>query len=217
MLRKPVALLLLLTGLAMFGCATADRTFLLDLSYAPQNTSATRDASLPVIALNRLGDSRSVQDKTMIGDGINPASRKDSFYLHGERIEILLTNALEDNLRAAGFEVKRIFGWDRNPATVNPAWGDVVMGGELLDLWLETDNSLLRYNAKARAKIRLSVVNAATRDILFSSIVEKTAERSGGLMRKEDLESLLSDVYSGVTEQIAQDANLKEKLKGLGR
>lgn len=214
MLRKPAALLLLLTGLTMFGCASAERTFLLDLSYAPQNTSAARDASLPVIALNRLSDSRTLQDKTQIGDGVNPAAKKDTFYLHGERIEILLTNALEDSLRQAGFEVKRIFGWDRNPATVNPAWGDVVMGGELLDLWLETDNSAFHYNAKARTKIRVSMVHAATRDVLFSSIVEKSAERSGGLMRKEDLENLLTDVYTGVVGQLTQDETLKEKLKG---
>lgn len=215
MLRKLSVLLLMCAGLTLFGCASADRTFLLDLSFAPQNTSAPKDASLPVIALNRLSDSRSLQDKTLIGDGVNPAAKRDSFYLHGERPEVLLTDALEDHLRAAGFEVKRIFGWDRNPATVNPAWGDVIMGGELLDFWLETDNSAFHYNAKARTKIRVSMVNAATRDVLFSSIVEKTAERSGGLMKKEDLEDLLSDVYSGVVEQVIQDQTVKERLRGI--
>lgn len=217
MFRKPVTLLLMVACIYLSGCATADRAFLLDLSYAPKAGTAEKGIGVPVVALNRLSDSRSLQDKTLIGDGVNPAARKDSFYLHGERLEILVTDALEDRLRQTGFEVKRIFGWDRKPGSVDPAWGNIVMGGEILDFWLDTDASAFRYTAKARAKLRITAVNASTREVITSSIVEKTTERSGGLMRKELLEEMMTDIYTGLVAQILEDEAIRGKLKETGK
>ncbi|MDH4099168.1 MAG: hypothetical protein OEV28_01170 [Nitrospirota bacterium] len=217
MLRKPVTLLLVLGCLYLSGCATAERSFLLDLSYTPRTDTAEKGIDVPVVALNRLSDSRAVQDKTQIGDGINSAAKKDSFYLHGERIEILLTDALEDRLRETGFGVKRIFGWDRKPETADPAWGDITMGGEILDFWLDTDSSAFRYTAKARAKLRITAVNASTREVITSTIVEKSTEQSGGFMKKELLENLMTDIYTGLVSQILDDEGLRGKLKDLGK
>ena len=217
MFRKPVTLLLMAACLYLSGCATADRSFLLDLSYTPKTTTAEKGVAVPVIALNRLSDARSVQDKTLIGDGVNPAAHKDSFFLHGERLEILVTNALDDRLRQAGFNVKRIYGWDRKPETVDPAWGNIVMGGEILDFWLDTDASAFHFTAKAKAKLRITAVNAATKEVITSSIVEKTAERTGGIMTKELLEDMMTDLYTGLVSQILEDETIKAKLKGVGK
>lgn len=213
MIRKYTGFFLLLAALALSGCASADRSFLLDLAYRPTAVKTKAEGSPTTIAINRLADSRQVSDKTLIGDGINPAAKKDSFYIHGERVEVVVTDALEDHFKAAGFQVKRIVGWDRDPATADPAWGDVIVGGEVLDLWLSTDSSLVSYNATARTKIKLVMIDARTRQPLTSTIIERSSDRKGSLLKKEDMEELLNDVFSGVVSQVLDDNSLREKLR----
>ncbi len=223
MTRVPVARTLrpglagLLAGLLAAGCAGL-KTHRLDLRYTPGQPAAVEAAAgpLPVVGLAPTRDARGLADPAAIGRRVTNDGTVEPMVPDRERPEAIITEALRSTLAAAGYTVRPLPAWDLRAESLDPSWGDAVLGAELLEFWTEArSRDLMRTRLASRARVRLVLADPKARRIVWTNAVESAVQDEVNFFETKDASAAASEVLTAAIRSLAASAELRDRLQAL--
>ena len=109
-----------------------------------------------------------------------------------------------------GFQWKKVEKWNLSPETINEDWGDIVVGGEILELWNDVTSKFMNNNHKVKAKLKIVVANAKEKRILWSDTATTSLELKEPLFHEASVEKIINEAASSCIENIFEDKAFKE-------
>jgi uncharacterized lipoprotein YajG len=194
----------------VFVAACAEKgPVLLSLSYqAPAEKAGT--ASTITVGVSPLRDGRGVPPSTL-GKRTIPSGMQNDLIVNGTVAETA-TAILKDAFTARGIAVKDIASWDLTAEGMNAAGADLILGGEIKTLWLESKPSSMMTQLKASVQIRITVGDRLEKKILRTIDVNSKLDQEI-LYSRERLEAALAEALSSAMDQIFQDDEVKKRLQ----
>jgi len=122
------------------------------------------------------------------------------------------TAILKEAFTARGIAVKDIANWDLTADGMNDAGADLMLGGEIKTLWLESKPSSMLTQLKASVQIRITVGSRLEKKILRTIDVNSKLDQEV-LYSQERLESALDEALSSAVNQIFQDDEVKKRIQ----
>lgn len=202
-----------LTGAAilvlLFIAACAEKgPVLLAVGYqAPADKAGT--ASTVSVGVSPFRDGRG-EPASVLGKRTIPSGMQSDFVVQGT-VADTATKILKQACIARGIPVKDIGGWDLTAEGMNGAGADILLGGEIKTLWLESRATSMHTYLKASVQIRITVGDRRENKIIRVIDVNSKLDQEI-LYSRERLEAALSETLSSAMDQIFQDEELKKRL-----
>jgi uncharacterized lipoprotein YajG len=199
---------LIVTVLFLAGCAEKGPV-LLAISYqAPAEKAGT--ASKIAVGVCPLRDGRG-EPPSILGKRTIPSGMQNDLIVHGTVAETA-TAILKDAFTARGIAVQDIASWDLTAEGMNDARADLILGGEIKTLWLESKPSSMLTQLKASVQIKITVGDRLEKKILRTIDVNSKLDQEI-LYSRERLEAALTEALSSAMDQIFQDDEVKKRLQ----
>ena len=205
-----------LAALALAGCASGP-PYRLDLRYDPRDPGTqVPGAGAVVVGLAPARDARGLSDSAAIGRRITMQNEVEPIMPAGPRAEAVVTEALRLRLSASGFPVRPVPAWDLRPETLDPAWGNAVIGTEVLEFWTEARSEALRPTRIAsRARIRLVIGDPQGKRIVWTNTVESASEQEVARFTPRAAEGNANEALGGAIRSLVESADLRDRLTAL--
>jgi uncharacterized lipoprotein YajG len=200
-----LALLLLLS---LAGCAEKGPVLLTIGYQAPAEKAAS--ASTISVGISPLRDERG-EPPSVLGKRKIPSGMQSDYVVKGTVAETA-TAILKEAFTARGIAVKDIANWDLTADGMNDAGADLLLGGEIKTLWLESKPSSMLTQLKASVQIRITVGSRLEKKILRTIDVNSKLDQEV-LYSQERLESALDEALSSAVNQIFQDDEVKKRIQ----
>ncbi len=200
-----LALLLLLI---LAGCAEKGPVLLTIGYQAPSEKAAT--ASTISVGISPLRDERG-EPPSVLGKRKIPSGMQSDYVVKGT-VADTATAILKEAFTARGIAVKDIANWDLTADGMNDAGADLLLGGEIKTLWLESKPSSMLTQLKASVQIRITVGSRLEKKILRTINVSSKLDQEV-LYSQERLESALDEALSSAVNQIFQDDEVKKRIQ----
>ena len=100
--------------------------------------------------------------------------------------------------------------WNLSPDAIKEDWGDIVVGGEILELWNDVTSKVMNNNHKVKAKLKIVVANAKEKRILWTDTATTSLEMKEPLFHEESAEKIINEAASSCIENIFEDKAFKE-------
>jgi uncharacterized lipoprotein YajG len=200
-----LALLLLLI---LAGCAEKGPVLLTIGYQAPAEKAAT--ASTISVGISPLRDERG-EPPSVLGKRTIPSGMQSDYVVKGSVAETA-TAILKEAFTTRGIAVKDIANWDLTADGMNDSGADLLLGGEIKTLWLETKPSSMLTQLKASVQIKITVGNRLEKKILRTIDVNSKLDQEV-LYSQERLESALAEALSSAVNQIFQDDEVKKRIQ----
>lgn len=215
------AVLVLAAGLLLAGCGGL-RTHRLDLRYAGApdlpagSPAADAPAGLTVVAVAPTRDARKLSDPVVIGRRVTSRDEVEPMVPAGERPEAIVTEALRRRLSQAGYAVRPLPAWDLEAETLDPGWGDAVIGAEVLEFWTEARSRPLKTTQIAsRARVRLVLADPKARRVVWTNAVESAVQAEVNFFETSDAEGTANEVLAAAIRSLVESRELAERLRAL--
>ncbi len=212
------AALVLAAGLLLPGCAGL-RTHRLDLRYTPGPTADARAAAPAapmVVALAPARDARGLTDPVVIGRRVTGRDEVEPMVPAEGRPEAIVTEAIRSRLARDGYTVRPLAAWDLKVESLDPAWGDAVVGAEVLEFWTEARSRPLQTTQIAsRARVRLVLADPKARRIVWTNAVESAVQAEVNLFETSDAASTANEVLTAAIRSLVERPDLAERLRAL--
>jgi uncharacterized lipoprotein YajG len=194
----------------LFVTACAEKgPVLLTIEYqAPAEKAAT--ASAISVGISPLRDERGAPP-SVLGKRTIPSGMKSDYVVNGT-VADTATAILKEAFTARGIAVKDIANWDLTAEGMNGAGADLLIGGEIKTLWLESKPSSMLTHLKASVQIKLTVGSRPEKKILRTIDVNSKLDQEI-LYSQERLESALAEAMSSAVDQIFQDDEVKKRIQ----
>jgi len=148
---------------------------------------------------------------SVLGKRTIPSGMQNDFVVRGTVAETA-TAILKKAFAARGVAVKDIAGWDLTAEGMNAAGADILLGGEIKTLWLESKPSAMQTQMKASVQIKITIGDRLEKKIVRTIDVNSKLDQEI-LYSQERLEEALSEALSSAVDQIFQDDELKKRLR----
>jgi uncharacterized lipoprotein YajG len=135
-----------------------------------------------------------------------------SDYIVNGTVADTATAILKEAFIARGIAVKDVANWDLTAEGMNDAGADLLLGGEIKTLWLESKPSSMLTQLKASVQIKLTVGSRLEKKILRTIDVNSKLDQEI-LYSQERLESALAEALSSAVNQIFQDDEVKKRIQ----
>jgi uncharacterized lipoprotein YajG len=193
----------------LFVAACAEKgPVLLTIGYqAPAEQAGA--ASTISVGVSPLRDERG-EPPSVLGKRTIPSGMQNDFVVHGTVAETA-TAFLKDAFTARGIAVQDIASWDLTAEGMNAAGTDLLLGGEIKTLWLESKPSSMQTHLKASVQIKITIGDPIDKKIIRTIDVNSTVDQEI-LYSQERLEAALAEALSSAVDQIFQDAEVKKRL-----
>jgi uncharacterized lipoprotein YajG len=189
------------------GCAEKG-PILLDVRYqAPEGMVSGKPKV--VVGVSPFKDDRGKQS-SVLGKRTIAANIEDDFMIKDSVAE-LATARLKDALKARGFIVKDL-SWDRTEQGIKSDGADILLGGEIKTLGVDTASKPFKTAFKAVVQMRILVADTAAKKIIKTFEVSSKLELEDFYSR-EKVENMLSEALSAALDQIFKDEELKKKMQ----
>jgi VanZ family protein len=212
------ALLVLAAGLLLAGCGGL-RTHRLDLRYTPApglSAGYPAPAAPMVVALAPTRDARGLTDPVVIGRRVTSRDEVEPMVPAGERTEAIVTEAIRRRLAMDGYTVRPLPAWDLRAESLDPSWGDAVVGAEVLEFWTEARSRHLKTTQIAsRGRVRLVLADPRARRIVWMNTVESVVQAEVNLFETSDATSAASEVLTAAIRSLLEGRDLTERLRAL--
>ena len=194
----------------LFVAACAEKgPVILTIGYqAPAEKAGT--SSTVSVGISPLRDERG-ESPTVLGKRTIPSGMKSDYVVNGTVAETA-TAILKEAFTSRGIAVKDIANWDLTAEGMSDAGPDLLLGGEIKTLWLESKPSSMLTQLKASVQIRITVGSRLEKRILRTIDVNSKLDQEI-LYSQERLETALSEALSSAVDQIFQDDALKKRLQ----
>jgi len=147
---------------------------------------------------------------SVLGKRTIPSGMQNDFVVRGT-VADTATAIMKKAFAARGIAVKDIAGWDLTAEGMNAAGADLLIGGEIKTLWLESKPSSMQTSLKASVQIRITIGDRLEKKIMRTVNVNSKIDQEI-LYSQERLEAVLSEALSSAMDQIFQDDELKKRL-----
>ena len=208
MIKKNIILLFSL--LLLFPSLLFAETFSLNLKYTPSVSLTAVLDNRSNIGFSGIIDSRQMENKSLVGERINYSGSKDYLAPTGISVEDAVSGMAAEYFKKKGFQWKKVEKWNLSPETINEDWGDIVVGGEILELWNDVTSKFMNNNHKVKAKLKIVVANAKEKRILWSDTATTSLELKEPLFHEASAEKIINEAASSCIENIFEDKAFKE-------
>jgi hypothetical protein len=206
--RMAAALAVVLAG----ACATS-LPHRLDLRYDANPADPVPGAPRLIVGLAPTHDARGLADPGAIGRRVTMDNQVEPMIPAGGRPEALVTEALRTRLTGAGYTVRQVAAWDLRPETLDPSWGDLVVGSELLDFWTEAKSESLRpTRIDSRARVRLVVGSPQEGRILWTNTVESASQQDVTRFTPSAAAANANEALGSTIRALVESPELRERL-----
>lgn len=147
---------------------------------------------------------------SVLGKRTIPSGMQNDFVVRGTVAETA-TAIMKKAFAARGVAVKDIGGWDLTADGMNAAGADLLIGGEIKTLWLESRPSSMQTQMKAAVQIKITIGDRLEKKIIRTINVNSKIDQEI-LYSQERLEAALSEALSSAVDQVFQDDELKKRL-----
>jgi uncharacterized lipoprotein YajG len=147
---------------------------------------------------------------SVLGKRTIPSGMQNDFVVRGT-VAATATAIMKKAFAARGVAVKDI-GWDLTAEGMNAAGADILLGGEIKTLWLESKPSSMQTHMKASVQIKMTIGDRLEKKIIRTIDVNSKIDQEI-LYSQERLEAALSEALSSAMDQIFQDDELKKRLR----
>jgi len=181
---------------------------LLAIGYqSPEKTTPT--ASSISIGVNPLKDGRGKPALFLGKKTLQDGSQND--FVVKDTASETATRALKEALVARGFTVQDVAGWDLTAEGMPPCENALLLGGEIITLWLESVSAPFKTSMQAVVQIRIIAGDCAEKKIIRSLTVSSRVDHDV-FYSPEKPAALLSEALTSAIDQIFKDAELKKRL-----
>ena len=208
MIKKNIILLFSL--LLLFPSLVFAETISLNLKYTPSASLTAVSDNKINIGFSGIIDSRQRENKSLVGERINYSGSKDYLAPAGISVEDAVAGMAAEYFKRKGFQWKKVEKWNLSPETIKEDWGDIVVGGEILDLWNDVTSKVMNNKHKVTAKIKIVVANTKEKRILWTDTATTSLELKEPLFHKESVEKIINEAASSCIENIFEDKAFKE-------
>ncbi len=208
-MRQRLYFLLILGMVAVVGCAQKGPV-LLDLRF-PSDASAVAAKPKPVVGVSPFKDDRG-KTTSVVGKKSIPSGLENDLVIQGHASD-LVTARLVDILSAKGITVRMVPAWDLTDAGIKAEGADILVGGEIKGLWVESVSRPFNTNIKASVQLRVSVADMAEKKIIRTINLNSRQERENVLFSLAQVEDMLADAVTAAVSQLLEDEEVKKKLK----
>jgi uncharacterized lipoprotein YajG len=195
--------------LAMLLAACAEKgPVLLTVGYeAPAGTGGI--ASKVSVGVSPFRDDRG-EPASLVGKRTITSGMQNDLVVQGTVAETA-TAILKEAFSARGIPVKDIAGWDLTAEGMNDTGVDLLFGGEIKTLWLESKAASMHTQLQASVQIKIIVGDRQEKKIIRTINVNSKLDQEI-LYSQERLEAALSEALSSAVDQIFQDDEVKKRL-----
>jgi uncharacterized lipoprotein YajG len=190
------------------GCAEKG-PILLNIGYQPAEGKAVTAKNV-VVGVSPFKDSRG-KDASVIGTRTIPSGMRNDLVVQGT-VSDVVTNALKAALKEHGLEVKDVPTWDLSAEGMEAAGAELLFGGEIKTMQLESKATSLKTNLTTSVQIKIVVGDIATKKIIRTLDVQSKIEQEI-LYSRDKLQSALSEALTSALDQIFQDDVLSKRLQ----
>ncbi|OGW48810.1 MAG: hypothetical protein A2Z50_06995 [Nitrospirae bacterium RBG_19FT_COMBO_42_15] len=208
MIKKNI--ILLISILFFFPSLTFAETISLNLKYTPSPSLAAGSDNKINIGFSGIIDSRQRENKFLVGERINYSGAKDFLAPAGISVEDAVAAMISEYFKKKGFQWKKVEKWNLSPDAIKEDWGDIVVGGEILELWNDVTSKVMNNNHKVKAKLKIVVANAKEKRILWTDTATTSLEMKEPLFHEESAEKIINEAASSCIENIFEDKAFKE-------
>jgi hypothetical protein len=200
-MKRAAIIVFLFLASSLVSCAST-LNYPIMLSYQPLK-QYEKTGGVPVtVAL--LSDQRKVADKRIIGKKEN---RTPFLSLLGEPAEAL-SKGFTSYLENRGYKVSSTNQvWDGSLQSLNPDWGNIVVGGTLDDIALNVTGNLVKTEYRYSLKFTLCFADAKTRELLHKEQFEVSSSYVTFPFSREKAEELMNTALSDAVERGLADIN----------
>lgn len=192
-------------------CAQKGPVLLSNISYQPpEGIKAT--SSKVVIGVSPLKDSREKSASVVGRRVIASTDIINDLVVQGTAAD-MVTERLKDALQARGFKVKDVAAWDMTAEGLKPEGVDLVIGGEVKSLWVESSSKPLDTTMKADVQLRVAAADVSEKKIIRTLNLASRLEQKDIAFSFDKVEAVLSEALSSAIDQIFSDEEMKKRLE----
>ncbi len=193
--------------LFLAGCAEKGPIFLTVGYQAPAEKAGT--VSTISVGVSPFRDDRG-EPASVLGKRTIPSGMQSDFVVQGTVAETA-TAIMKEAFTARGIAVRDTASWDLTTEGMNAAEADLLIGGEIKTLWLESKPSSMQTQLKASVQIKITIGDRLEKKIIRTINVNSKLDQDI-LYSQDRLEAALSETLSSAVDQIFQDEELKKRL-----
>ncbi|MBI5043580.1 MAG: hypothetical protein HZC10_07090 [Nitrospirae bacterium] len=208
MIKKNIVLFFSL--LLLFPSLIFAETISLNLKYTP-SPSLTGVSDYKInIGFSGIIDSRQRENKSLVGERINYSGSKDYFAPSGISVEDAVAGMVAEYFTKKGFQWKKAEKWNLSPDAIKEDWGDIIIGGEILELWNDVTSKFMNNKHKVKARLKIVVASAKEKRILWTDTATTSLELKEPLFHEESAGKIINEAVSSCIENIFEDRAFKE-------
>jgi hypothetical protein len=206
MIMKTIGLIA--TGIAalLFACAPITQ-YPIHLRYAPEGEGPQAKTELKghVVTVARFIDNRGMDDSTIIGTRTKSNRKTVPFVsLQGEPSDNI-TEAVETYLFAKGYTVRgETPQWNFELHTIEPRWGDWVIGGSIEQLSVEV-KSHVRTVYECRLSLRVVIASIKSKKIIREHPINLSSSYTTVSFRATTAERMINKLIAQAIEHTLED------------
>ncbi len=205
-----------LTLILLFSCAPVN-LYTINMNYTPSETAAAKADSTRTVSLTvaRFIDSRSIQDKMIIGRVVSP---------DGGTIPVLpkylkpvdaVTGGIRECLSAAGYSLSpEIPVWDLQSDSIEEKWGTLLIGGTIDKLEVVCHKDGIKKNYKANVKLTIVFADVHNARIFRKMEIETSPSLVHVRFSEKMLEEQINKALSDSIEQVFGNREIMQKILG---
>ncbi len=184
----------------------------LNLKYIPSPAVGTAVNSNISIGITKITDKRDREEKNFAGKRIAYSGSKDFFAPAGVSVEDAVTEMLGEYFMKKGFNWKKAERWNLDAQNLNADWGDIVVGGEIVELWSDVISKFMANEHKVKARLKIVIADPKEKRILWTDTATTSLEMKEPLFHAESVEKMINEAVSSCIENIFEDRAFKEIL-----
>ena len=200
------------------GCADT-ALYTINIRYEQTKVPPAAEAAMKkrILTIATFQDKRTIDDPLKVGYVLRPDGRKIFILPENKKTVEAVTDAARDYFYKAGYSVSgEKPEWDLQEGTINPAWGDVVLGGVINKMEIVCDDSkplspVRTYSAVVN--LGVTIADVAGKRILYKTSVESNASFKDVSFSIDKLQSQLNSVLSDVLERLFTGSEFLKQLQ----
>lgn len=208
MIKKNIILFFSL--LLLFPSLLFAETFSLNLKYTPSASLTAVSDNKINIGFSGIIDSRQRENKSFVGERIDYSGSKDYFAPAGISVEDAVAGMISEYFKKKGFQWKKVDKWNLSPENIKDDWGDIVVGGEIVELWNDVTSKVMNNKHKVTAKLKIVVASTKEKRILWTDTATTSLELKEPLFHEASAEKIINESASSCIENIFEDKAFKE-------
>ncbi len=209
-LLRHIAVSVFLATVVLPGCANKG-PILTDFQYLPSAPAAgAKQAVTAIIAPFK--DSRGKVD-CVVGKRSNSVNDQSNELVVQGTVAGKVSAALGKALAARGMAVSEAAGWDLSESDIGSGGADLLIGGEIKVLWIESVSQLANTVVTTDVQLRIVVADVAQKKIIRVLNVNSKVERQNVAFIASFVERTLSEALTGAIDQVFSDEEVKKRIK----